>query len=78
MKATLREMREMKVDLEKIKYAREIEAKNLMFCRECGETNPKNGFYPLMGGWSGPDCLSFFICNDCDTRLRKQQKRQDK
>ena len=35
----------MKIDLEKLAYAREHI--DTMFCNTCGETEPKHGFYPL-------------------------------
>lgn len=36
-------------------------------CKECGDTNPKNGFLPIMGSTCGPGIYetSFFICNRC-------------
>ena len=64
----------MKVDLERLREAREIvDAAPHFFCKECGETDPEGGFYPLSSsGW--PSDLSFYTCNPCMDRWRKEQE----
>ena len=46
---------------------------NLGHCRECGDTKPKHGFYPLYGMAVGPGIYqtSSLICNRC--RLTDQE-----
>ncbi len=52
-----------------------------MFCDECGETKPEDGFYPGSGFtvYTGPNqycsatrsgSLSGILCNDCDKQMR--------
>jgi len=60
------------VDLEKMEYAQKIRRAGIMFCRKCGATRPKHGFYPLISGvaYEGEHDLattSPLICNCCHT-----------
>jgi len=59
----------MKVNLDVLREAQEIRAEHLLFCQDCGETEPANGFYPM--GIRGPDSLSTLLCNDCEQERRK-------
>lgn len=38
-----------------------------MHCKICGDTQPKHGFYPLLGMTVGPNFYqtSAFLCNRC-------------
>jgi len=47
-----------------------------LFCDECGEVAPKNGFYPLIV--HGPSSVSGLTCNDCDREIRARIKREKK
>lgn len=74
----------MVVDIEKIKYAKWVERVYPMFCRNCGETEPKEGFYPqfstMVSGKSIADITpddfqaSSVLCNSCDKQLREEAK----
>lgn len=57
----------MRVNIEELKKAKAV---NGMFCQYCGETDPKNGFYPMTCGCS--DSVSSLLCNDCDKKLREK------
>lgn len=45
----------------------EIASYNPNHCRVCGDTKPKDGFYPLWSMSIGPGivCTSGFMCNEC-------------
>ncbi len=60
------------VDIGKVKEARELisEVTGRLFCDECGDTNPKHGFYPLGHGPS----ISGLTCNRC--RLSDEEYRE--
>lgn len=58
------------VDLEKMEYAQSIKRAGILFCRECGATRPRHGFYPLLSGafLEGEHDLatvSLLVCNCC-------------
>lgn len=64
------------VDLERMRYALWIENleinQGLMFCRGCGATRPKHGFYPMSFGGGRYDeddvfigSISHYVCNCC-------------
>jgi hypothetical protein len=38
-----------------------------MHCKNCGDTRPKHGFYPLQGMAIGDDVFqtSWYLCNKC-------------
>jgi len=44
-----------------------ISTVNSMHCKECGDTTPKHGFYPMIISTVGPDVYetSGIICNRC-------------
>ena len=55
------------------------------FCDRCGETDPENGFYPILSFYGGSgslfigrafrsDSLTGTICNDCDKQMRETTK----
>jgi hypothetical protein len=66
----------MKINIEEIKKA--IKA-DYVFCHICGETNPENGFYPMIISWAGAGerCVSNFLCNDCDKKQRRKRLQND-
>jgi len=49
----------------------------LMFCKVCGDTNPKNGFYPLFSSVIGGGIinLSSATCNRCCLTDEEYEKR---
>jgi hypothetical protein len=44
-----------------------IQSFGLEHCQKCGDTKPKHGFYPLLGGCYGPGIYqtSPMLCNRC-------------
>lgn len=60
-----------KVDLEAVRYVRELERAGVVFCQDCGETEPKGGFYPV--SIDGPTSLSPYLCNACERGAREQR-----
>jgi hypothetical protein len=71
-----------KVDLEAVKVLEETRKHSMelsfliagfitglgMFCDQCGDLRPVDGFYPLCS--SGPDSISGCICNSCEKEMR--------
>ena len=49
------------------KMDKNISTVNPMHCKECGDTNPKNGFYPLLSSCvvGGVNGTSLLTCNRC-------------
>lgn len=76
------------VDLEKLRKlmdARDIVNKMIddkigeyptMHCKICGDTNPKQGFSPILSGCAGttPRETSFVICNRCSHTDEEYEK----
>ena len=52
---------------EKERIENEINSVNAHHCRECGDTKPQHGFYPLLGMATGEGIhqSSGLICNRC-------------
>ena len=63
--------------VEKKRIENEISSFNPNHCRDCGDTRPKHGFYPLWGMAVGEDIYqsSGFICNRCALTDKEYQER---
>lgn len=61
----LKEQEQLIKQLEEID--RKLSAININHCRECGDTEPKHGFYPLLGHATGEGIYqrSGLLCNRC-------------
>ena len=63
--------------VEKRRNENKISSFNPNHCRDCGDTKPKHGFYPLWGMAVGMDIpqTSGLICNRCALTDDEYQKR---
>lgn len=59
----------MKINIKEIKKAQAVDYN---FCQVCGETDPKDGFYPLFMGTL--DSISMLMCNKCENEARNIYK----
>ena len=53
-----------------------ISTVNSMHCKVCGDTKPKNGFYPLLSSFvaEGVHETSMFTCNRCALSDKEYEK----
>ena len=62
----------MKIDREALWNAHHIIEATPPFCQDCGETDPSDGFYPLL--IVGPTSLSPLLCKPCEITRRLEAR----
>ncbi len=69
------------VFIEKVKEAKELisELSGVLFCDECGDKNPKHGFFPLFHSpsVSGVTCNRCYLSDDQYRERFKEEKAEE-